>query len=516
MSVSEPNSGFLPQSRPWSVAVIGAGAMGRGIAQVAAQAGMSVRLHDAVAGRAAEAVIAIRAEMEKRAAAGKLSREVCDAACTSLVSVEELADLADRNLIVEAVVEDLEVKRGLFRALEAVVSADCMLATNTSSLLVTSIARGCAHPERVGGVHFFNPVPAMKIAEVIAGARTGPATVEALRAFVADIGHAPIVAADTPGFLINHAGRGLYTEGVRIVAEGIAAPHDVDAVMQEAAGFRMGPFQLFDLTGLDVSYPVLSHIYREFFEEPRFRPAPLLRRQVEAGLYGRKVGEGFYRYADGRPLPGAVEEIPAEWAPRPVWIEPDDRAVAPWLSARLSALGVHIHDGGRPGADAIQLVLPIGEDATSAALRHGLDLQRVMAIDPLLADARRLTLMPTVATRSEVRDALVGMVRTAGGKATLIHDSPGFVAQRVLAMIVNIAADIAQQRIASPRDIDFAVCGGLGYPTGPLALGDALGPRTILTILERMQAFYGDPRYRPSPWLKRRALAACSLTHPDA
>ncbi|MFG1285068.1 3-hydroxyacyl-CoA dehydrogenase [Xanthobacter autotrophicus] len=516
MNVSERNSSFLPRSLPWSVAVVGAGAMGRGIAQVAAQAGLSVRLHDACAGRAGEAVIAIRAEMEQRAAAGKLSREVCDVACARLASVEDLAELADRDLVIEAVVEDLEVKRGLFRALEAVVSADCILATNTSSLLVTSIARACARPERVGGVHFFNPVPAMKIAEVIAGARTAPVTAQALRAFVADIGHAPITAADTPGFLINHAGRGLYTEGVRVVAEGIAAPHDVDAVMQEAAGFRMGPFQLFDLTGLDVSYPVLSHIYREFFEEPRFRPAPLLRRQVEAGLYGRKVEEGFYRYAEGRPVPRAPEEAPAGWAPRPVWIHPDDRAVAPWLSARLSALGVGVDARQRPEADAIQLVLPVGEDATSTALHRGLDPQRVMALDPLLADPRRLTLMPTVATRDEVRDALVGMVRAGGGAATLIHDSPGFVVQRVLAMIINIAADIAQQRIASPGDIDFAVCRGLGYPSGPLALGDALGPRTVLTILERMQAFYGDPRYRPSPWLKRRALAGCSLTHLDA
>ena len=518
MTISEPNSlhRFRPRALPWKVGVVGAGTMGRGIAQVAAQAGLSVRLTDALPGRAAEAVAAIRAGMEQRAAAGKLSRDACDAACASLVAADDLSDFADRDLIIEAVVEDLAVKRALFAALEAVVPADCILATNTSSLLVTSIARGCARPERVGGLHFFNPVPAMKIAEVIAGARTAPATAQALRAFVAEIGHAPIVAADTPGFLINHAGRGLYTEGVRIVAEGIASPQDVDAVMQEAAGFRMGPFQLFDLTGLDVSYPVLSQIYREFFEEPRFRPAPLLRRQVEAGLYGRKAGEGFYRYEDGRPVARAAEDAPAQWAPRPVWIHPEDDAAAPWVAARLTALGVAVETGPRAGADAIQLVLPIGEDATSSALQRGLDPERVMAIDPLLAEPRRLTLMPTVATRDAVRDALTGMVRAGGGAATLIHDSPGFVAQRVLAMIVNIAADIAQQRIASPGDIDFAVRGGLGYPSGPLALGDTLGPRTVLTILERMQAFYGDPRYRPSPWLKRRALAGCSLTRLDA
>lgn len=511
MNVSERS--YSPAS--WALGVVGAGTMGRGIAQVAAQAGISVRLYDSVAGRAAEAVSAIRAQIAQRTAQGKLTQEACDVACTRLVEAGGLEDFADRNVVIEAVVEDLEAKRSLFRALEAIVSDACVLATNTSSLLVTSIAKACGKAERVGGAHFFNPVPAMKIVEVIAGARTRPATVEALRAFVTAIGHEPVVAADTPGFLINHAGRGLYTEGVRIVAEGIAAPQDVDKVMCEAAGFRMGPFQLFDLTGLDVSYPVLLQIYREFFEEPRFRPAPILRRQVEAGFFGRKAGEGFYRYEGGQQQP-KPEAPPPLLPPRPVWIAPADAAAAPWVSPRLASLGIAVETGEAASRDAILLVLPLGEDATTAALRHGLDPQRVMAIDPLLAAAARLTLMPTVATQEEVRDGLLGMIVAGGGAATLIHDSPGFIAQRVLAMIVNTAADIAQQRIATPDDIDFAVRRGLGYPAGPLELGDRIGAATILAILERMQAFYGDPRYRPSPWLKRRALVGCSLTHADA
>jgi 3-hydroxyacyl-CoA dehydrogenase len=350
--------------------VVGTGAMGRGIAQVAARAGITAWVYDSAPGRAREAVDAIREELARRCTEGKISKDAVDQACKRLHVVDTLESLADSTVVIEAVVEDLDVKRRLFAQLEQIVSDDCLLATNTSSLLVTSIASGCRRPERVGGAHFFNPVPAMKIVEVIAGVRTAPTTVEKLCALVLAFGHTPVVVVDSPGFLINHAGRAFY--------------------------------------------------------------------------------------------------------------------------------------------------FPIGDDATTTALSSGLDPERVMALDALLADARHLTLMPTVVTREDFRDALFGMITKGGGAATLIHDSPGFVAQRVLAMIVNVSADIAQQRIAAPKDIDVAVRVGLGYPAGPLSLGDAIGAKTVLAILDRMHAFYGDPRYRPSPWLKRRALVGRSLLQEDA
>lgn len=509
------NSDTFSPDFPFSLAVIGSGTMGRGIAQVAARAAIPVRLYDAAPGKAAEAIAAITQEIQQRHAAGKLTGEAIETIPANLKAVNHLADIAGVNLVIEAIVENLEAKRALFAEVEDIVSDDCILATNTSSLLVTSIARTCRKPERIGGAHFFNPVPAMKIAEVIAGARTSAITIDALSAFVRRVGHAPVEAADTPGFLINHAGRGLYTEGARIISEGIAAPQDVDEIMRHAAGFRMGPFELFDLTGLDVSFPVLLQIHAEFYQEPRFRPVPLLRRQVEAGLFGRKVGEGFYRYRDGQ-LVTALPILLSEWQVKPVWIDPTDRERFPWVVSRLEAHAIAIDAGDVAPEDAIILVLPIGADATTTATRSGFDPARVMALDPLIADVSRLTLMPTVATKLAFRDSLVGMVCNGGGTATLIHDSPGFVAQRVLAMIVNVACDIAQQRIASPQDIDFAVRAGLGYPSGPLCLGDTLGPKTVLTIIEELQSFYGDPRYRPSPWLKRRALVGGSLLHPDA
>lgn len=497
------------------VGVVGAGTMGQGIAQIVASAGFPVRLHDMRAGQADKAIEGIRQTMRERSRAGKIPAEIAEVAVANLRGVQSLGNLAGCAMVVEAIVEDLEAKRALFASLETVVGDDCILATNTSSLLVTSIAAACSKPQRVVGTHFFNPVPLMRIVEVIAGLHTAPEVVEATRRFVATIGHASVTVTDSPGFLINHAGRGLYTEGLRLVSEGIASPHQVDAVMREAAGFRMGPFQLFDLTGLDVSAAVLSQIYDGFFQEPRFRPVPLVRRQIAAGLYGRKTERGFYSYEDGRPV---VEEppVPAGWEPMPVWLSPPDRMRCPWLTQRLSLLGIVLDDADRPGPRSIVAVLPLGDDATTTAVTAGHDVERVVAIDTLLPDAGHLTLMPTVATREAVRDSLHGMIVAGGGRATVIHDSPGFIVQRVLAMIVNIAAEIAQQRIAAPEDIDFAVRIGLGYPNGPLSLGDAIGPGRVLDILERMFAFYGDPRYRPSPWLKRRAMAGFSLMHADA
>jgi 3-hydroxybutyryl-CoA dehydrogenase len=495
--------------------VVGSGTMGRGIAQVAACAGFPVRVYDAAPGKAQEAINAINAELERRSAAGKVSANVVSVASGNLSIADEIEQLADCTVVIEAIIEDLETKRELFRRLENIVSDNCVLATNTSSLLVTAIAATCRHPERVGGAHFFNPVPMMKIVEVIAGVRTAPSTVQTLCDLVRDVGHTPVAVADTPGFLINHAGRALYTEGMRIVAEGICTPHEVDRILREAAGFRMGPFQLFDLTGLDVSLPVLLQIYREFFHEPRFRPVPLLRRQVAAGLYGRKVGEGFYRYENGSPIAPKVA-VRTDWNAKPVWLSNADRSTHPWVPARLSALGIALENEVTASANAILLTLPFGDDSTTTAVDRGLDPERVMALDALLPDVPHITLMPTVATRAEFRDSLLGMVVAGGAKATLIHDSPGFVVQRVLAMIVNVSAEIAQQRIATPQDIDFAVRLGLGYPAGPLTLGDTIGSGVLLTVLERMQSFYGDPRYRPSPWLKRRALIGRSLQHEDA
>lgn len=493
-----------------TVAVVGTGTMGRGIARLLAQAGCAVLLHDARAGAADEAIAELRRGWRGAVERGRMTQPDADAALARVTVAATLADLAPADLVIEAIVEALDAKRALFAALEAVVRDDCVLATNTSSLSVTAIAAACVRPSRVLGLHFFNPVPAMRLVEVVPGVRTDDAVVEAMTALVAGTGHRPVRVRDTPGFLVNHAGRGYGTEALRLLQESVAAPHVIDGILRGQAGFRLGPFELLDLVGLDVSVPVMERVYREFWDEPRFRPSPLLVQRLHAGMLGVKTGEGFHRYEDGAKVePPTV--VPAVEAIPPIWVSDVEPALASRVRTLLAALGATIETGARPTPDAVALVTPLGDDATTCAVAQGLDATRTVAVDALFDMTRHRTLMTTPVTRDALRDAMHALLARDGAGVGTITDSPGLVCQRTVTTIVNIACDIAQQGIAAPADIDRAVTLGLGYPLGPLAWGDALGPATVVRILERLQALTGDPRYRLSPWLRRRASLGISL-----
>jgi 3-hydroxybutyryl-CoA dehydrogenase len=490
------------------IAVIGAGTMGRGIVQLFAQAGYSVRCYDAAEGAAQNAIEFVGGLIGRAVAKQRYSQEEGDGIVSRMFACSRLEELAGCELAVEAVVEDLSVKRELFRALEAVLGDEAILASNTSSLMVADIAAGCRLPARVAGLHFFNPVPLMKVAEVIAGVRTTCATVASLKAVVESAGHRAVLAADQPGFLVNHAGRGLYTEGLRILEEQVASAQDIDTLMREAAGFRMGPFELLDLTGLDVSGKVMESIYQQFYQEPRFRPSPLVAPRLAAGLYGRKTGEGWYRYSAQQKLLGERPVTPGIDSQLGVWVDPhaDDYER---LQGLVVEAGMPLQDDSAQ-AD-ILLVQFWGSDVARFCAARDLDASRTVAVDPLSGLDNHCTLMLSSITRPNVRDAVWAMFANQGVPVTVINDSCGFVVQRVLATIVNIAADIAQRGIASVADIEDAVRLGLGYPQGPLSLGDAIGGKRVLEILEGMHTLSGDPRYRPSPWLTRRVALGQSL-----
>lgn len=503
---------FDPTKPDLTLGIVGAGVMGRGIAQVAALAGCRVLLHDVREGAVADAAAFVRHMLERQAEKGRIAREQVEAALARIGDARDLAAFAPADLVIEAVVEDLEVKRTLFRDLESVVREDCVLATNTSSLSVTAIAAACRRPQRVAGFHFFNPVPLMRLVEVVGGVRTDGRVLDSLEGLARRFGHEPVRVADMPGFLVNHAGRGYGTEALRILGEGVAEVPVIDAILREGAGFRMGPFELLDLTGLDVSHPVMESIYHQFYEEPRFRPSPLTRRRLEAGLLGRKVGEGFYRYRDGemeRPPRPPVPDVRAER----VWVAPGP--YRPRLERLVAGLGARVVRDVRPPRDALVLLAPVGRDLTHEALALDVDPERAVGIDPLFGLDSHRTLMTCPATDPHWRDLAHGLFAADGVPASVVRDSPGFVCQRVVATIVNIACEIAQLRIARPADIDRAVVLGLNYPKGPLAWGDGLGPQVVLEILEGLQRLTGDPRYRPSLWLLRRARLGLSLLAED-
>ena len=494
------------------VAVCGAGTMGRGIAQVCAQAGIRTLLSDTRDGAVKEALAAIDKGLEGQVSKGRMTAEARRDTLANLIEIKSYDEAADASLVIEAIVELAEPKRALFREMEKRVAPDAVLATNTSSLSVTEIAAGCERPARVAGLHFFNPPPVMRLVEVIGGLRTDPKLVETLTQFVRRIGKHPVVATDTPGFVVNHAGRAYGPEALRIVSQGIASPREVDVLMKEAAGFRMGPFELLDLVGGDVTHAVMVSIYNQYFGEPMYQPSAQMTTRVAGGLLGRKSKQGFYTY-DGPPA-ATPPSLDVAAAPKPAEAWVADEEGGPELAQWLDKAGVKATLGGRPGTDALCFVTPLGEDATGATVRLGLDPRRTVAVDMLGRFAGRRTVMKNPLTTAETLAAAVAAL-SDGAPVTAINDSAGFVVQRLLAMIVNVGTRIAELRIAAPADIDVAVELGLNYPKGPLALGDGLGAARVLGVLDGMQAVTHDPKYRATTWLRRRAKLGVSLLTPD-
>lgn len=278
------------------IGLVGCGAMGQGIAQLAACSGRDVHLFDTRLGAARDACERIAYELARQVERGRLDAQQVAEAMERLHPVDSLEALAECALVVEAIVEDLAAKQTLFRQLEGLLDARALIVSNTSSLSITAIAAACRDPGRVAGLHFFNPVPRMRLVEVVPGLMTRGTVVERLLALVHDLGHQPVRVQDAPGFLVNHAGRAYGTEALRILAEGVATPEQVDALLRDGAGFPMGPFELMDLVGLDVSVPVMESIYHQYYEEPRYRPHPLARQRLAAGHLGRKSGRGFHAY----------------------------------------------------------------------------------------------------------------------------------------------------------------------------------------------------------------------------
>lgn len=499
------------------VGVVGTGAMGRGIVQVSAQGGMRVVCYDAQPGAAEAAKASIAKVLASLVAKGRVAQSDADGAVSRITVADTLAEVAKADVVVEAVIERLDVKQALFAELDAMAGPDTILATNTSSLPVTAIAAKCANPERVAGLHFFNPVPLMRLVEVIPGLKSRPDVADALMSIGRRMTREPILCTDSPGFIVNHVGRAYVPEASRLVAEGIAAFDDIDRIMTGAPGFRMGPFQLIDLTGADVSVPVMESILGQFYCDPLYAPQPLLKTRVDAGMFGQKTGAGWYTYVDGKRQDVAPRPAPQGLPRRSVWVRPSEHApeASDAVRSLLAASGVALETGGSPSADAVILLTPVGWDLTTAIVDLHLDPARTVAVDALFGLKSARTLMVSPATAPEFRDAAHAMLAADGAAAAVINDSPGFVAQRIVAHIINTCCHIAQRQIATPEDIDKGAMLGLSYPFGPLAWGDAIGPQRVLHILERLQSFYGEPRYRPSSWLKRRAALGLSLLTPD-
>lgn len=373
------------------IGVIGSGAMGSGIAQVAATASHKVWIYDNNPASLSKAEVGLKSSLQKLVEKQKISVAQQNYILDNIVFVSELKALSGCDLVIEAIVENIDIKKSIFSELESLVSDDCVLASNTSSLSITSIAAACKKPGRVIGIHFFNPAILMPLVEIIPGIATNEKITSSCKKLVDVWGKQTVIAKDTPGFIVNRVARPFYSEALRIYEEGIADMPTIDWAMKEIGGFKMGPFELMDLIGHDVNYVVTETVWKQFYFDPKFKPALSQKRLLEAGFLGRKTQRGFYNYSEGTVLPEAI------------------------------------------------------------------------------------------------KDKELGTI----------------IFRRIIAMLINEAADTLYLKIASREDIDLAMTKGVNYPKGLLKWADELGINTVVKELTTLKDFYEEDRYRISPLLKQ-------------
>ena len=511
-----------PLPRDATVAVIGAGAMGAGIAQIAARAGHRVLLHDVREGAAAAAARSMATTLEALVAKGKLAADAAAQAAARIHPIATLKEASGAALVVEAIVEDLAVKRRLLAELEGIVAPDAILATNTSSLSVTAMAAGLAHGGRVVGMHFFNPAPVMPLVEVIRGLATSDAVMQTIHATAIAWGKAPVYASSTPGFIVNRCARPFYAEPLRLLTERAADHATLDAVFREAGGFRMGPFELMDLIGHDVNFAVTHSVWEAYFHDPRFTPSVLQRERVNAGYFGRKSGRGFYDYAPDAARPAASSE-PSGALSGSLTVHghlgPAHALVARWRSAGVSLTEAPALDALPAGAIAVGdavLALTDGRTATARAAEEGV---RDLVLFDLALDygtCTRLAVAHADRCAPPAYRTACAALQAAGIAVSRLDDVAGLAVMRTVAMLANEAADAVTQGVATAGDLDLAMQKGVNYPRGPLTWADAIGVARVREVLIHLAATYGEDRYRTAPLIQRRALDGSSLSQASA
>jgi 3-hydroxybutyryl-CoA dehydrogenase len=505
---------------PDLIGVVGAGTMGAGIAQLGALTGARVLLHDPVPDALARGLAAARA---------RLLRKGAEDAAARIEAADALEDLAGCGLVIEAAPERIELKRELFAALGRIVGPGCVLATNTSSLPVTLIASATPRPARVVGMHFFNPAPVMRLVEIVAGDASSPEALELAREVGRAMGKEVIDAADGPGFLVNRCNRPFGLEAQRIVQERLATPAEVDRACRLGGGFRMGPFELSDLVGVDVGFEVSERFAELSFGEPRWRPSPLAARLVAAGRHGRKTGRGWYEYADDG------SHRPDDPAPPPPGGGRGRLVVVAGLAALADELRDAAADAGwdarEPAAargDVPALIVDCGADPEDPPLQGGPQVLlcaegSLAALDPggsgvgfhalpPLANGRLVELARGPDSSVAAARAAEDFFATLGKHTMWTGDAPGLVLGRIVAQVINEAAFALGEGVGSAHDIDLGMRLGLNYPRGPLAWSEAIGVDNVLAVVDALWEEYREERYRAAPALRRAALSGRTLS----
>ena len=494
--------------------VVGAGLMGAGIAQVAAQAGHAVQLFDAREGAAA-AKAKLAGTFDGLINKGRLDATAAQAALSRIEPITTLAQAAGAALVVEAIVEDLAAKRALFQQLENLLGTQAVLATNTSSISVTAIANGLQRPGRLVGMHFFNPVPLMKLVEVVSGLRTDCDVAQAVFDLAGSWGKTAVHAKSTPGFIVNRIARPYYAEALALLQEHAATPQALDAALR-GAGFRMGPCELMDLIGHDTNFAVTNSVYDANFQDKRYQPSGVQREMVDGGLLGRKRGQGFYTYPDGAPpLPGPAPRLTA--APGQVTVHghgPIADALAHAVAQtaarhapRHTCVLARLRDSDWIGLEIDGARLAVTDGRTAAELAATLRRRDVAVFDrPFVLPPAPGTAIAFAVADEAWRERAAAWLAEIGFTPVHVADTPGLVAARTVAMLINEAADAVLQGVFSEAGADAAMKLGVNYPEGPFEFLAQWSVPEVVALLDTLDHLYRGERYRVSPSLRRRAL----------
>ena len=494
--------------------------MGSGIALVALYAGCEVYLQDTypqVLNKAAEYV---KKFLEKKDQGSSFKK---------LHLVNKLEELAAAQIIIEAAPEQLTLKQELFQQLDAICPPPAILASNTSTLSVTAIAAATQHPERVAGLHFFNPAAVLPLVEVVKAAGSSAETMASLVALVEALGKTPVVTGDTPGFIVNRVARPYYGEALRLLGEGVASYEQIDQIAEMGGGFRMGPFRLMDLIGIDVNTAAMQSLYAQTFGEPRYRPHWLQMQKVAEGALGRKSGRGFYEYKDeagGMKHENSKADIgggsgrilisEGTWAPGLAELcaqagyeidsvpDAEQHPVACFVAAGRSEEAARLaawYDQSLP--PEVPLFIQSSDLTLSEAAIWVQHKQRLIGFDGLfLASGHVATL---VSAESAAQDQAETIMVTLGKSTVWIKETPGLVLPRIVCQLANEAAFAMGEGVAEAGTIDLAMRLGTNYPLGPLEWGQTLGWPRVLAVLDHLREETGEARYRAAPWLRRKA-----------
>jgi 3-hydroxybutyryl-CoA dehydrogenase len=511
---------------PSVIGVAGAGTMGSGIAQLACQAGARTLLHDPDPEALERGIRRIRDHLQRSAERGRLTPSHAERAAALLEPAPALEQLGPCELVIEAAPEQLEVKRRLFASLAEVVAADCVLATNTSSLLVTALADAAGDASRVVGMHFFNPPPLMRLLEVVAGAESSDSALAVARAAGEAMGKLVIDAVDGPGFIVNRCNRPFGLEALKLLQERVATIPEIDTACRLGGGFRMGPFELMDLVGVDVGLDVSRSFYEQSFGEPRWRPSSITVKTVAAGRLGRKVGRGYYEYpADGEHRPTDPEPLAVSGGDGVVVIAGETAlafelreaagdagwAVADPIEAEGLAAPFLILDANLPGEE-LEAPLQGGPQAicvaagSLAALDPGGAAVGFHALPPLRS-SRLVELTRGPDSAESAATATEHFFATLGKHTLWVGDAPGLVLGRIVCQVVNEAAFALGEGLGSADDIDTGMLHGLSYPRGILAWADEIGIDHVMSVLDALALERGEERYRAAPLLRKLGWA---------